>query len=240
MDLVEDEAGALTGIGDGAISTMAGTDGQPLRSMRDRDAEELVVLPDGTRLVVFEHNVRIGIFPKGSATASRFIPLPGLVPPTNQGIEAAVRLADGRFLMIAERLGEEEGVRRAWLGEPGKWQKLDYVPPTNDDVSGATLLPGGDLVVLERDATILTGFRSRLVRVPAAQIRPGGRLTGSEILRLAPPDLSDNFEGVSARVTPNGVSLYLVSDDNYFILQRTLLLKFDLPAEPVTAAAPRR
>jgi hypothetical protein len=229
FDLVEDRAGTLAGVRNGLLQTMTGPGGARLVRKRDRDAEELVVLPDGTRLVIFEHNVRIGIFPKGSAEARSWIPLPNLVPSGNQGIEAAVRFADGSFLLIAERLGEAEGVRRAWLGEPGRWQPLDYVPPTNDDVSGAALLPGGDLLVLERSATVLGGFRSRLVRVPAAQLRPGARLAGSEILRLAPPYLSDNFEGVSVRETGGGAAIYLISDDNYFVLQRTLLLKFELP-----------
>src|SRR5262249_45591800 len=148
FDLVEDAAGTLTAVRGGSIATLRGSDGQPLRRKFDRDAEELIVLPDGTRLVVFEHNVRFGYFPPGSATATRFGPLPNLVPPTNLGIEAAVRFPDGRFLLIAERLGSEAGVRRAWLGEPDAWQPLDYAPPTNDDVSGAALLPDGDLLVL--------------------------------------------------------------------------------------------
>lgn len=238
LDLTEGADGTLTGVRNARIATMRGPDGAVLQRKRDRDAEELVVTPDGTRVVVFEQDVRLGVFPPHSATASRWIPLPGLVPPSNQAIEAAVLLADGRLLLIAERLGVEDGIRRAWVGRGGAWANLAYVPPTNDDVSGATLLPNGDLVVLERDATVFTGFRSRLVRVPAAQIRPGARLVGSEILRLTSPYLSDNFEGVSARATPRGVSLYLISDDNYFVLQRTLLLKFDVPDEPVAAAAP--
>jgi hypothetical protein len=239
LDLTESADGTLTGVRNARIETMRGPDGAVLQRKRDRDAEELIVMPDGTRVVVFEQDVRLGIFPPGSATASRWIPLPGLVPPTNQAIEAAVLLADGRLLLIAERLGVEDGIRRAWIGRGGAWANLAYVPPTNDDVSDATLLPNGDLVVIERDATVFTGFRSRLVRVPAAQIRPGARLVGSEILRLTSPYLSDNFEGVSARATPRGASLYLISDDNYFVLQRTLLLKFDVPDEPVAAAAPR-
>jgi hypothetical protein len=233
FDLVEDNAGTLLNVRNGSIETMRDTDGRPFPRKRDRDAEELILLPDGTRLVVFEHNVRFGYFPKGSATATRFVPLPNLVPPTNQGIEAAVLLGENRFLLIAERLGVEDGLRRAWLGRPGAWNALAYVPPTNDDVSGAALLPDGDLLVLERDVTLLTGFRCRLVRVPAKLIRPGALLEGNEILRLAPPFLADNFEGVAVRTERGRVAIYLVSDDNYFALQRTLLLKFELADEPV-------
>jgi hypothetical protein len=39
----------------------------------------------------------------------------------------------------------------------------------------------------------------------------------------------DNFEGISARKTATGKTLiYLVSDDNYNPLQRTLLMMFAL------------
>jgi hypothetical protein len=39
----------------------------------------------------------------------------------------------------------------------------------------------------------------------------------------------DNFEGIAARRgSDGGVLLYLVSDDNFLGLQRTLLLQFSL------------
>ena len=69
--------------------------------------------------------------------------------------------------------------------------------------------------------------------MPAKLIRPGALLEGNEILRLAPPFLADNFEGVAVRTERGRVAIYLVSDDNYFALQRTLLLKFELADEPV-------
>ena len=39
----------------------------------------------------------------------------------------------------------------------------------------------------------------------------------------------DNFEGIAARQMPDGsVRLYVISDDNFSIIQRTLLLQFML------------
>ncbi|HEY0527037.1 MAG TPA: esterase-like activity of phytase family protein [Stellaceae bacterium] len=230
FDLVEEGQGDLVGVANGWIETMRAPDGHLLRRTRERDAEELVLLPDGTRLVVFERNVRLGWFPPDSARASRMAPLPGLVPPTNTAIEAMVRFADGRLLLIAEGQGEERGgIRDAWIGTPGHWEPLAYVPEHGFDVSGAALLPDGDLLVLERAASVFQGFRNRLTRVPGRAIRPGARLQGKELLRLVPPYLTDNFEGVAARREADGrTAVYLVSDDNYMPFQRTLLLKFDL------------
>jgi hypothetical protein len=65
--------------------------------------------------------------------------------------------------------------------------------------------------------------------VPRKAIVAGARLEGETLLRLAQPGLADNFEGVAVRAREGRVAIYLVSDDNYFALQRTLLLKFDLP-----------
>jgi hypothetical protein len=40
---------------------------------------------------------------------------------------------------------------------------------------------------------------------------------------------TDNFEGIAVRETHEGTMIFMVSDDNYFTFQRTLLLQFLLP-----------
>ena len=125
----------------------------------------------GTRIVAFEHNPRLLWFAPGSNRTTRALPLAGLVPSNNNGVEAVAALADGRLWLIAERLGEQDGVRRGWIGKgDGRWTPLDYVPVENDDVSAAAVLPNGDVLVLERWASVLAGFQVRLVRVAAAAV----------------------------------------------------------------------
>ncbi|MBV8535488.1 MAG: esterase-like activity of phytase family protein, partial [Alphaproteobacteria bacterium] len=52
---------------------------------------------------------------------------------------------------------------------------------------------------------------------------------GEEIAHLQSPLTLDNFEGISAVRGPNGtVRVYIISDDNYTFLQRTLLFMFEL------------
>ncbi|MFQ5541980.1 MAG: hypothetical protein ACE5E2_04055, partial [Candidatus Binatia bacterium] len=56
------------------------------------------------------------------------------------------------------------------------------------------------------------------------------RLRGEKIVHLDPSVEIDNFEGLAVRVDPvGGTLLYMISDDNYSQLQRTLLLQFHLP-----------
>jgi hypothetical protein len=230
LDLDEDPAGMLVGASSPRIAPLEDAAGKRLRGFA-RDGEDVALLGDGTRLVVFEHEARLGWFAPGSAREERSASLLDLVGDGNDGIESVVPLGEGRLLLIAERLGEAEGTRRAWIGEPGQWEALDYVPEANEDVSGAAMAPGGDLLVLERAVSPLTGFSARLRRVAQAQLRPGARLQPVTLLELAPPALADNFEGVAVRPLPDGrVAIYLVSDDNYFPLQRTYLVKFETGA----------
>jgi hypothetical protein len=73
---------------------------------------------------------------------------------------------------------------------------------------------------------------TRIVRVPGSAIQPGARLQGEELAHIQPPLTFDNFEGITARVGPHGeVLIYVISDDNYFFLQRTLLLVFEVSPE---------
>ena len=66
------------------------------------------------------------------------------------------------------------------------------------------------------------------IRLPARLRSPHDR----EIARLAAPLVHDNFEGIATRRDGQGRTLvYLISDDNFHILQRTLLLMFELTGE---------
>jgi hypothetical protein len=50
---------------------------------------------------------------------------------------------------------------------------------------------------------------------------------------LRPPAISENFEGIAVRRAPDGgVLLYLLSDDNFTPLLRSLLLQFSVRAAP--------
>jgi hypothetical protein len=237
LRLEEAADGTLVGAGDLSIRQMQDAEGKPLEEIRTRDSEEITRLPNGDLAVIFERFVRIGIFPPGAARMREQIPLVGLVPQTNEAIEAMVALPDGRLLLIAERAGFSHRVRRAWIGRPGAWEPLTYRSRENLEVAGAALLPSGDLLVLERGFSPLLGFSSRLVLVRGEQVRPGGVLDGTLLVSLVPPYPSDNYEGIAVRREGGHIALYVISDDNYFWLQRTLLLKFEWPDRPWEAPA---
>ena len=71
----------------------------------------------------------------------------------------------------------------------------------------------------------------RIRRLAPAEIRPGARLAGHVVFEGDQGYEIDNMEGISIHKSGGETVLTLVSDDNFSILQRTLLLQFTL-AEP--------
>ena len=229
-----DGEGRLIGLEDGRMARLRDLDGKSLKKKRWRDAESLALHPDGSILVSFEHEHRIWRYggEAGSpATRPTAWPQPeGLEnAPDNSGLEALAALAGGDLLALTE--GQENGsgmVGYLWRG--GAWSRLTYVPATHFKPTGASRLPGSDdLLVLERAYSLLGGVRVRLVRLAAGDIRPGAALRGEELARWNQSLTIDNFEAVAARRGPDGETLvYLLSDDNFSRLQRTLLVMFAL------------
>ena len=203
-----------------------------------RDAESLSPDGSGGFLVTFERRHRIWRYAQrggGGALTGRPRPVDGPAEiesqPHNGGIEAFTRLCDGRLLALSEELRAGPGSYRGWIRAAHGWSALAYGSKGQFRPTGATTLPDCDVVVVERHFNILTGVRARLVRIAAGVIGPGTMLLGEELAELAAPLNVDNMEAVAARRGENGETLlYVISDDNFSGLQRTLLFLFALPS----------
>jgi hypothetical protein len=91
------------------------------------------------------------------------------------------------------------------------------------------LLPSGDLLLLERKFSLLGGIGIRIRRIALSSVAPGAVIDGPAIFTADLGNEIDNMEGVDAHVTPEGETvLTLVSDDNFSMIQRNLLLQFTL------------
>jgi hypothetical protein len=153
--------------------------------------------------------------------------------PVNGGLEAMTRLADGRLLVLTESFENAQGDYKGWIVAPSGFDAITYVPQDGFRPTDLATLPGGDLVLLERRYRPALGVAVRLRRIAGASIRPQARLHGRELLHLESPLAVDNFEGLAVRAAPNSEALlYLISDDNFNFMQRTLLLQFRLGGEP--------
>jgi hypothetical protein len=147
----------------------------------------------------------------------------------NAGIEALTALPDGGLLALSEGVFEEPGQLAAWRIDDGEVTPLRYVVSDGFVPTGADRLDDTIYLVERRFSLRDGGFASRLVALDVEQIRQGGPLAGHALAQLGRPAINENFEGIAARRAADGRTLlYLVSDDNFLGLQRTLLLQFSL------------
>ena len=227
------------GLADAAVTGVTPVlepDGTPVSGLR-ADAEGLARLPGGGYALSFEREHRIAIYPASPADdgAQRLLVLPrGTELSSNRGIEALTALPDGRLLAIAETaLDVDAGRHQAWLVDDAGWAGFIYQAEPGFRPSGATTLPSGDVVVIERRTPRLLTLGGRLVLLPAAALRPGATVSGFEIGRLGPPLTNDNYEAVTAWRDAGGrTHLLVASDDNYTALLRTRLEQFVLDPGP--------
>ena len=225
-----DRRGDLAGIGAADLGLLEGADGRPLSGKIERDAESMATGADGELVVAFERHHRLVRYAGAGGKPELLVPPMELnLAPANGGIEALTRLEDGRLVVLSEAFQTEGGVV-GWVGTDGAWDLFTYETDGGFAPTGATTLPGGDVVVVERNYTALTGtVKVRLRRVGASAFKAGARVGGTLIAELAPPMTVDNFEGVSAHRDADGKTrVTLVSDDNFSRRQRTLLMMFEL------------
>ena len=164
------------------------------------------------------------------------VPMPPAVKklPFNKGLEALVFVPNGlplagTLIAISERGLDRDGNLIGFLvGGPAPGQ-FSVRRTDGFDVSDAALLPSGDLLLLERKFSLLAGVGIRIRRVALASVAPGAVIDGPSIFNADLDQEIDNMEGLDAHVTPQGDTvLTMVSDDNFSIVQRTLLLQFTL------------
>jgi hypothetical protein len=176
-------------------------------------------------------------FSKGFTRArGEVVPLPPAAKrlPNNKGLEALVFVPKGlplagTLIALSERGLDANGNLIAFLvggPQPGQFS----VRRTDDfDISDAVILPSGDLLILERKFSLLSGVGIRIRRVALASIAPGALVDGPAIFNADLGQEIDNMEGIDAHVTPEGETvLTMISDDNFSFIQRTLLLQFTL------------
>jgi hypothetical protein len=97
------------------------------------------------------------------------------------------------------------------------------------DITDAALLAPGDILVLEREFNWNSGLAIRIRRIALADVRAGALVDGPAVMEADLRQEIDNMEGLSIHRGADGETiLTLISDDNFSLLQRTLLLQFVL------------
>lgn len=230
------EGETLASVSGADLAPMLDSQGQPPRSKSRGDAEAVASLGSGRYMVGFESRARIGIYDIGKAgLKARFqlLKSPKAITegPPNGELESVGHFTEGRwqghYLAISENNKDPDGNIRGWLWR--SWKTIPFVVKRLEDysITDAAILPGGDLLILERSfgASLLPGMAIRRIKTASIEL---GTTVEPELLfsGRAPLYAIDNMEGMAICIRDGEMRLTIVSDNNFNILQRTLLLQF--------------
>ena len=197
---------------------------EPFRNKK-RDAESLAMDSRGTLFVAFEHSHHVARLDPDSGITK---PLPRhpdfkKLPP-NTGLEALAVHPNGRLFALPEKTSPRSRHFPLYTFDGSGWKSTANLPARGPFLPvGADFDGEGRLYLLERTVTPL-GFRNRIRR-----FTQDGEAWQESILLTTPPGQYDNLEALSLWQDPEGQTrLLLMSDDNFFPLQRTEVIELVL------------
>ncbi|MBU4567440.1 MAG: esterase-like activity of phytase family protein [Alphaproteobacteria bacterium] len=209
--------------------------GKFLHGKLENDAEGLAYR-DGVAYVSFERDFRIEAFAIGTcgaaAKAVEIAALPaafeGKPLDANEGPEALTLTPEGHLRFGFEGASTSVSpVGRVLADGSAAWSGARAANPAGFALVGmdSVRLSGGT----DLDITLFRAFDP--LRGARSVLRWGPGEAGQ--LALSRPALTDNFEGLAAQTLDSGdLRLWIVSDDNFSNLQRTLLYAFDVTPAP--------
>lgn len=191
----------------------------------------------GTLWAAFENDNVIARFAGNGAAAWRAPPAMKEWSP-NSGPETMLRLTDGRFVVIAE--GPEQGSDTEHAGllyprdpvEGAMPITFRFIAPADYDPVDATQVPDGRVLILLRrvEYAIPARFDTAIAIADPRAIKPGAAWQAQVIQRMNGGLFGDNFEGIAFVPSITDLaqgSLWVISDDNFSVFQRSLLVRFD-------------
>lgn len=237
-DIREDDRG-IAGVDSAVMAPMLDPQGVPLGATEHFDVESLAVA-DGIAYVATERTNALMRFDLREdrltaraemlATPPPMREWPGNRGPEGLAIAPAASPAAGAIVAVAERSrrGADAPTQGVLIGGPLPGA-FDVARSEGYDVTDMAFLDDGDLLLLERRYRIFRDVGARIRRIAGADLRPDALLDGPVIFEAGAAHQIDNMEGMAThRARDGALVVTLISDDNFSILQRTLLLEFVL------------
>jgi hypothetical protein len=241
-----DPNGDLAGMDDAEIAPMLNMQGRAMQG-KEGDAEGLALEhPNdlhGVVAVSFERDVRVWRYDlsEGFGAKPVNVPIGDWVKPLhdNQQLEAITLFKPDTLIAFAEtkvNSGDDDllAAMESYPNTGGtpRTRMLSVVPHDPFAITSVANAPDGGLYLLERRFSFLGGVGMELRHIGAGEIHEGARMNGEVLANLSFQETNiDNMEGIAVRRGPKGeIFLYIISDDNYSPLQRTLLLMFEVKA----------
>ena len=232
--------GAIEGIEDARIGVLRDKDGGPALRKRG-DSEGLDRLRNGQHVVSFELEPRLQFYDfdlLGEAALPTDAPALAQVEKlaSNAELEALTVLPDGAILTGSERGfgGDDDAVlwRVPADAKPGNApiEPLTTLKlPENFSLTELAAAPDGSVFSLFRSYLPILGARAQIWRYTLIEEDGKTRAEGEKLAALQTPFPVDNYEGMTLVPSPDGsLRLFVISDDNYRVEQKTILLIFDV------------
>lgn len=224
-----DSAGDLAALHDASML--------PLQSTGAIDTESITRSDDGALITAMETPPRLGRIAGDRVEID--VPFERVPPairaqPGNETLESVTNGGDGRLILLSESPQDEGISHPGWfIGADGRQGTFTYLAAPGFRPTGLARL-GTQIYVLERGLALLGGWFARLSVFDVSEVADGATVRPAELGRLYAPLPMDNFEGLAARLDGAGhAHLFLVADDNFFAVQRSLLMHVSV--EPAAA-----
>jgi hypothetical protein len=231
--------GRPAGIADAEMAPMLGPDGKPLAAGHWYDAESLAQGTDGKFYVGIERVekiVRFDIGRDGLTARGQPISVPAdfKTLTRNKSLECLAAAPKGSahagaLIAVTERSLDVAGNLRGFLLKDAGADRFSVTRSGEYDVTDCAILPPGDLLLLERRYSLVSGLGMRIRRIALDTIKAGAVVDGHPLIEADLGQQIDNMEGIAVHRNARGETIItLVSDDNFSPIQRSLLLQFAL------------
>ena len=224
-----DENGKLVEIINGRLGHLKDNENNPLYKLGKSYTDAESIEPYNNKFVVsFERKHRILIFNDIFSHSEIFYDrIKYLDLPDNGGIEAMAPLKNNSIFLLSENLIHPDDKIAGYLLSDNKLKKVYVKKNGSFKPTDMSSLPEGNILLLERSFSPVRGASAKISVIKYEDLKPNSVILPLTLDTLKPPMVVDNFEGISfLKLNDGGYYIFILSDDNFNFLQKTLLYQF--------------
>ena len=149
--------------------------------------------------------------------------------PYNKSYETVRTLSKDEILAFPEGYEVKQGILKGYLYNITDNSNADIAIEKFDShyMTDIGRLHNGDFITLERRFSLLTGVSTIMRHIKHQDLVSGNPATGEVVFHMTSAEGADNFEGISVLHEGNKNNIYVISDDNFTSLQKTILLSLE-------------
>jgi hypothetical protein len=244
-----DSSGKIVKLENTELGPLLDQKGNSFDLKENADSESITVFQDQgipTAIVGFERNHRLAKYRLDQngrpVSPAEILPAPLQKMDGNKGIETLIAPMTGplagKLIAISEEALDRNANIRAAIIDGKTISNFSIKRVGGYAITDGATLPNGDLLILERRFSFANGLHMRIRHLKADTIQAGSTINGAVLIEADLATIIDNMEGIAVTTGTNGeVFITLLSDDNFSLLQRTILLRFKLMPNAETSEA---